>query len=84
MQRVIAEGMEKRETSLCGPQFLLMTPLSSFRPSLPLQPIMLSSLSPKPQNKMSPSGMAGRQAGRQAGDDAVAAADPVALPKVSI
>ena len=56
-------GMENGETSLCGPQLarsndapeLISLPLSSFLP----WPIMLSSLSLKPQNKMSPSGMAG-------------------------
>ena len=58
-------GMENGETSLCGPQLarsndapeLISLPLSSFLP----WPIMLSSLSLKPQNKMSPSGMAAWQ-----------------------
>ena len=71
MQRVIIEEWKReRETSLCGPpEFVLMTPLSSFRSSFPSlfpRPIMLSSLSLKPQNKMSPSGMAGGR-GRSGG-----------------
>ena len=65
----------ERETSLCGPDSgvrsndapELISPLVPL--SLFLRPIMLSSLSLKPQNKMSPSGMAGawRSGGRSGG-----------------
>ena len=68
------ERKRERETSLCGPDSgvrsndapELISPLVL---SLFLRPIMLSSLSLKPQNKMSPSGTAG----------AWRAGDPVAL-----